>query len=143
MLISTKGRYALRVMTDLAEHPTEGYIPLKDIAQRQGISEKYLESIIKLLVKGKLLAGLRGKGGGYKLTRAPETISVAEILRLTEETLAPVACLEPGAAACSRVGECRTLPLWQGLGKLIENYLENYTLADLLHTDSRGYDYVI
>ena len=143
MLISTRGRYALRVMTDLAEHPGEGFIPLKDIAARQEISEKYLESIIKLLVKGKLLAGLRGKGGGYMLTRAPETISVAEILRLTEETLAPVACLEPGAAACSRVGECRTLPLWQGLGKLIENYLENYTLADLLHTDSRGYDYVI
>ncbi len=143
MLISTKGRYALRVMTDLAEHPTEGYIPLKDIALRQGISEKYLESIIKLLVKGKLLAGLRGKGGGYKLTRAPETISVAEILRLTEETLAPVACLEPGAAACERVGECRTLPLWQGLGKLINDYLENYALSDLLHTDAQGYDYVI
>ncbi len=143
MLISTKGRYALRVMTDLAEHPTEGYIPLKDIAQRQGISEKYLESIIKLLVKGKLLAGLRGKGGGYKLMRAPEAISVAEILRLTEETLAPVACLEPGAAACERVGECRTLPLWQGLGKLINDYLENYALSDLLHTDAQGYDYVI
>jgi Rrf2 family protein len=143
MLISTKGRYALRVMTDLAEHPTEGYIPLKDIAQRQGISEKYLESIIKLLVKGRLLAGLRGKGGGYKLMRAPEAISVAEILRLTEETLAPVACLEPGAAACERVGECRTLPLWQGLGKLINDYLENYALSDLLHTDAQGYDYVI
>ena len=143
MLISTKGRYALRVMTDLAEHPTEGYIPLKDIARRQGISEKYLESIIKLLVKGKLLAGLRGKGGGYKLMRAPEAISVAEILRLTEETLAPVACLEPGAAACERVGECRTLPLWQGLGKLINDYLENYALSDLLHTDAQGYDYVI
>lgn len=143
MLISTKGRYALRVMTDLAEHPTEGYIPLKDIAQRQGISEKYLESIIKLLVKGKLLAGLRGKGGGYKLMRAPEAISVAEILRLTEETLAPVACLEPGAAACERVGECRTLPLWQGLGKIINDYLENYALSDLLHTDAQGYDYVI
>lgn len=143
MLISTKGRYALRVMTDLAEHPTEGYIPLKDIARRQGISEKYLESIIKLLVKGKLLAGLRGKGGGYKLMRAPEAISVAEILRLTEETLAPVACLEPGAAACERVGECRTLPLWKGLGKLINDYLENYALSDLLHTDAQGYDYVI
>ena len=143
MLISTKGRYALRVMTDLAEHPTEGYIPLKDIARRQGISEKYLESIIKLLVKGKLLAGLRGKGGGYKLMRAPEAITVAEILRLTEESLAPVACLEPGAASCERKGECRTLPLWQGLGKLIDNYLENYSLADLLHTDDQGYDYVI
>ena len=143
MLISTKGRYALRVMTDLAEHPSEGYIPLKDIAQRQGISEKYLESIIKLLVKGKLLAGLRGKGGGYKLMRAPEAITVAEILRLTEESLAPVACLEPGASSCERKGECRTLPLWQGLGRLIDNYLENYSLADLLHTDDQGYDYVI
>ena len=143
MLISTRGRYALRVMTDLAEHPSEGYIPLKDIAQRQGISEKYLESIIKLLVKGKLLSGLRGKGGGYRLMRSPEDISVAEILRLTEDSLVPVACLEPGAASCDRVGECRTLPLWKGLGKLIDDYLENHSLADLLHRDEQNYDYVI
>ena len=94
MLISTKGRYALRVMADLAEHPSEGYIPLKEIAQRQEISEKYLESILKLLVKGKILTGLRGKGGGYRLNKAPEEYTVASILDLTEETLAPVSCLE-------------------------------------------------
>ena len=92
MLISTKGRYALRVMADLAEHPSEGYIPLKEIAQRQEISEKYLEAIIKILVKARLLTGVRGKGGGYKLTRGPEQYTVGEVLRLTEETLAPVAC---------------------------------------------------
>ena len=102
MLISTKGRYALRVMIDLAEHQTEGYIPLKTIAQRQGISEKYLESIIKLLVKAQLLSGVRGKGGGYRLTKTPEQYTAGQILRLTEESLAPVACLEPGASACSR-----------------------------------------
>ena len=96
MLISTKGRYALRVMIDLAEHQADGFVPLKVIAERQEISEKYLESIIKLLVKARLLTGLRGKGGGYKLTKAPEQYTVGSILRLTEESLAPVACLEPG-----------------------------------------------
>ena len=98
MLVSTKGRYALRVMIDLAEHPTDGYIPLKLIAERQGISEKYLESIIKLLVRARLLTGLRGKGGGYRLTRSPEEYTVGNILRLTEDSMAPVACLEPGAS---------------------------------------------
>ena len=97
MLISTKGRYSLRVMIDLAEHQAEGFIPLKLIADRQEISEKYLESIIKLLVKANLLVGLRGKGGGYKLTKAPEQYTVGSIRRLTEESLAPVSCLEPGA----------------------------------------------
>lgn len=97
MLISTKGRYALRVMIDLAEHQTEGFIPLKVIAERQEISEKYLESIIKLLVRAKLLNGLRGKGGGYQLTKAPEQYAVGNILRLTEDSLAPVSCLESGA----------------------------------------------
>ena len=100
MLISTKGRYALRVMIDLAEHQTDGFIPLKVIAQRQEISEKYLESIIKLLVKARLLNGLRGKGGGYQLTKAPEQYTVGSILRLTEESLAPVSCLEESAEAC-------------------------------------------
>ena len=97
MMISTKGRYALRVMIDLAEHQTEGYIPLKEIAQRQEISEKYLESILKILVQKKFLTGLRGKGGGYRLTRDPEMYTVGSILRLTEGTLAPVACLENDA----------------------------------------------
>ena len=143
MLISTKGRYALRVMIDLAEHQTEGFIPLKVIAERQNISEKYLESIIKLLVKAKLLNGVRGKGGGYKLTKAPEQYTVGSILRLTEDSLAPVDCLEQGASVCPRMAECRTLPLWQGLGKVINDYLDNITVADLLDSGKSGNDYVI
>ena len=139
MLISTKGRYALRVMTDLAEHPTEGYVPLKGIAQRQEISEKYLEAIIKILVKSRLLAGVRGKGGGYKLTRAPEQYTVGEILRLTEDSLAPVACLE----VCPRAAECRTLPVWRGLDKVINEYLDGITVADLTQQGDTGNDYVI
>ena len=143
MLISTQGRYALRVMIDLAEHQSEDFIPLKVIAERQEISEKYLESIIKLLVKAKLLNGLRGKGGGYQLTRAPEQYTVGSILRLTEESLAPVACLEDGAASCPRMASCRTLPLWQGLNKVINDYLDNVTLADLVQSDTAGNDYII
>ena len=143
MLISTKGRYALRVMIDLAEHQAEGFIPLKVIAERQEISEKYLESIIKLLVRAKLLNGVRGKGGGYKLTKAPEQYTVGNILRLTEDSMAPVSCLEQGADACPRIAECRTLPLWQGLNKVISDYLDNITIADLMRRDAPGNDYVI
>ena len=142
MLISTKGRYALRVMIDLAEHQADGFIPLKVIAERQEISEKYLESITKLLVKARLLTGLRGKGGGYKLTKAPEQYTVGCILRLTEESLAPVACLEQGADACPRMAACRTLPLWQGLDKVISDYLDSVTIADLMRPGD-CYDYVI
>lgn len=143
MLVSTKGRYALRVMIDLAEHPTDGYTPLKLIAERQGISEKYLESIIKLLVRARLLTGLRGKGGGYRLTRSPEEYTVGSILRLTEDSLAPVACLEPGAKTCEHASECRTLTLWKGLDKVINDYLDNITIADLIHTNPDEYDYII
>ena len=143
MLISTKGRYALRVMIDLAEHQAEGLIPLKVIAQRQEISEKYLESIIKLLVRAKLLNGVRGKGGGYKLTKAPEQYTVGNILRLTEDSMAPVSCLEQGADTCPRIAECRTLPLWQGLNKVISDYLDNITVADLVQHNAQGNDYVI
>ena len=143
MLISTKGRYALRVMIDLAEHQTEGFIPLKVIAERQEISEKYLESIIKLLVRAKLLNGVRGKGGGYKLTKAPEQYTVGNILRLTEDSMAPVSCLEQDADACPRIAECRTLPLWQGLNKVISDYLDNITVADLVQHNAQGNDYVI
>ena len=143
MLISTKGRYALRVMVDLAEHPADGFIPLKVIAERQDISEKYLESIIKLLVKARLLTGVRGKGGGYRLTKSPEQYTVGSILRMTEDSMAPVACLEPGAETCPRSAECRTLALWKGLDKVINDYLDNFTLADLMHSDPDGYDYVI
>ncbi|MCI5801078.1 MAG: RrF2 family transcriptional regulator [Oscillospiraceae bacterium] len=143
MLISTKGRYALRVMIDLAEHQADGVVPLKVIAERQEISEKYLESIIKLLVKARLLNGLRGKGGGYKLTKAPEQYTVGSILQLTEDSLAPVSCLEKGADACPRVAECRTLSLWKGLDKVINDYLGNVTIADLMRSGSDGFDYVI
>ena len=137
-MISTKGRYALRVMIDLAEHQTEGYIPLKEIAQRQEISEKYLESILKILVQKKFLTGLRGKGGGYRLTRDPEMYTVGSILRLTEGTLAPVACLENDAPPCERVGECRTLPLWQGLEDVVRGYLSGITLRELMLKDAKA-----
>ena len=130
-MISTRGRYALRVMIDLTQQKTGGYIPLKEIAARQEISEKYLESILKLLVKGKILTGLRGKGGGYRLTRAPEEDTVADILELTEETLAPVACLSEDAEPCPRASDCRTLDMWKGLDKLVRDYFAGITLADL------------
>ena len=135
MLISTKGRYALRVMIDLAEHQADGFIPLKVIAERQEISEKYLESIIKLLVKARLLTGLRGKGGGYKLTKAPEQYTVGSILRLTEESLAPVACLEDSENRCERSHECATLDFWTGLYAVINQYIDRFTLADLVRTE--------
>ena len=131
MLISTRGRYALRVMIDLADHCDDGYVPLKEIAQRQEISEKYLESIIKVLVNNQMLEGLRGKGGGYRLTKSPEEYTVRSILVLTEGTLSPVVCLEEGAEECERAEGCRTLPLWKGLNDVVNTYLDGITLADL------------
>lgn len=142
-MISTKGRYALRVLIDMAEHQTEEYIPLKEIAARQEISEKYLESIVKTLVKGQVLEGLRGKGGGYRLRKAPAQYKVGDILRLMEGSLAPVACLENGAAPCERAAECRTLSLWSGLNDVINQYLDQFTLEDLLQKGPDGFDYVI
>ena len=130
MMISTKGRYALRVLIDMAEHQTDGYIPLKEIAKRQGISEKYLESIVKLLVKGGVVEGMRGKGGGYRLSKPAKEYTAFEVLSLTEGTLAPVTCLERGQQ-CENAVNCRTLPLWQGLDQVIAAYLCSYTLADL------------
>ena len=138
MLISTKGRYALRVMADLAAQPPAEYTPLKKIAQRQEISEKYLEAIIKLLVRDGLVTGLRGKGGGYRLTRPPERYTAGEILRLTEGSLAPVACLDSSAAPCARSAACRTLPLWRGLDRVIGQYLDGVTVADLLASGGDG-----
>ena len=132
MMISTKGRYALRVMIDIAEHQHDGYIPLKEIAARQEISEKYLEAIVKSLVKERYLTGLRGKSGGYRLTKAPEEYTVGSILRLTEGNLTPVACLDFNPVGCERRNECITLPLWQGLNKVIADYLDNITLQDIL-----------
>ena len=143
MMVSTKGRYALRVMIDLAEHQAEGYIPLKEIANRQEISEKYLEAILKILVREHLLTGLRGKGGGYKLNRAPEQYTVGSIIRLTEGDLAPVACLEDKALPCPRAARCPTLPMWQEFEKVINRFLDSYTIADLMQSVQDGNDYVI
>ena len=142
MLISTKGRYALRVMIDLAEHRSGEFISLKEIAKRQEISEKYLESIIRTLVKAKVVESLRGKGGGYRLTKKPEQYTVGEILRLTEGSLAPVACLDGDCKGCSRSDECPTLDVWKNLDKLINDYLDGVTL-DQLVAPNEGYDYVI
>lgn len=143
MMISTRGRYALRVLIDIADHQDDGYIPLKEIADRQEISEKYLESIVKLLVKDKVLTGLRGKGGGYRLNLSPDQITVARVLQLTEGSLAPVSCLESGSPVCSRAATCRTLTMWQGLDKLINQYLENYTIQDLVLSLNAGFPSVI
>lgn len=143
MMISTKGRYALRLLTDMAEHQTEGFVPLKEIASRQDISEKYLESIVKLLVKEGILTGLRGKGGGYRLNISPEKCTVGRVLRVTEGTLAPVACLEENSRPCLRLADCRTLPMWKGLNDVINEYLDRYTVADLMQADDPGNNYVI
>ena len=143
MLISTKGRYALRIMIDLAENSGDGYVPLKEMAARQDISEKYLESILKVLVQNNRLAGLRGKGGGYRLTKAPQLYTVGSILRLTEGSLAPVTCLERGSQQCARMADCPTLPVWRKLDELVNNYLDSVTLADLMATGGVGNDYVI
>ena len=131
-MISTRGRYALRVMIDIAENSNGGYIRLDEIARRQEISEKYLESILVLLTRGGLLEGLRGKGGGYKLTKEPSEYTLGSILRLTEGTLAPVACLKDGAAECKKSGYCKTLPVWKELYSVVSGYLDGKTLADLI-----------
>lgn len=134
-MISTKARYALRVMIDLAEHQDAGYIPLKDIAARQEISEKYLEIIIKILVKGKMLKGLRGKGGGYILTREPSEYIVGDIIELTEGPLAPVACLQPDAEVCNRKDICVTLPLWEKYYTLVHDFFFHITLEDVMNNN--------
>ena len=143
MLISTKGRYALRVMIDLAEHMSGSYIPLKEVAERQEISEKYLESIIKELVRAGLLDGVRGKGGGYRLTRPPEEYNVGEILRIMEGELTPVACLGDQSSPCARAVECRTLPMWTELYKLINGFFDGYTIRDLMREGNSADNYVI
>ena len=131
MMISTRGRYALRVLLDLAKDESGTYVPLDDIARREGMSEKYLESIIVGLSRAGLVKALRGKGGGYMLTRKPEEYPIGEILRLTEKTLAPVTCLESDTV-CPRAGDCPTFPLWQGLDKVIDDDLMAHTLQDLM-----------
>ena len=144
MMISTKGRYALRMLVDMAEHERgDNYVPLKEIAARQEISEKYLESIVKLLVQNNVLIGVRGKGGGYRLNGTPDGFTVRRILEITEGSFAPVACLCEPHEPCPRMAFCRTYPMWQGLNKLIYDYLEGYTLADLMKNDDAGFDYII
>ena len=143
MLISTRGRYALRILVDIAEHQSAGFMTLKEVANRQDISEKYLESIVKDLVKSGVLTGLRGKGGGYRLRKDPDQINVGEILTCMEGSLAPVACLEEGANPCPRAGICRTLDFWSGLDRTIKNYVNEFTIADLMQSSDAGNDYVI
>ncbi len=138
MIISTRGRYILRVMIDLAEHCEEGYVPMKDVAERQAISLKYLEKLLPVLTKHHMIEGVHGKGGGYRLTRTPDRYSVGEILRLTEGDLAPVACLEGDPKPCVRTAECRTLPMWQKFTGMMNEYFDSITIADLMRDDFAG-----
>lgn len=131
-MISTKGRYGLRVMMDLAEHRDEGFVALKDIAERQEISKKYLEIIIKNLLEAKMVQSHSGKGGGYKLTRVPESYSVGEILECMDEILAPVACLKKDAPSCDRANACKTLPMWEEFDAVVHDFFYSKNLADLI-----------
>ena len=132
MIVSTKGRYALRVMVCLAERSGEEYVPLKEIAESEGISQKYLESIMATLSKADFVDAIHGKGGGYRLNRAPADYTVGGILKLTEGSLAVASCTTQGAAACSRAQCCNALPMWEKLDKLIDDFFEGITVADLL-----------
>ena len=145
MRISTKGRYALRMLIDLAEHQNRGFVALKDIADRQNISKKYLEQIIPILNKSDILKTTRGSQGGYMLSKSPDKYTVGEILRLTEGSLAPVDCLNQDPIQCERSGECATLPVWQGLNRVINEYLDSITLQDILDQQRERYasDYTI
>ena len=132
MMISTRGRYALRVIIDLAENAKDRLIPMHEVAGRQGVSLKYLERILPELVSAHLVEGVHGKGGGYRLTKEPSEISVGEILRITEGDLAPVACLECNGPECERVDDCRTLPMWKELNDRINSYLDSVMISDLM-----------
>ena len=142
MLVSTRGRYAIRVMIDLAEHMNGKYIPMKEVADRQDVSLKYMTKIMQALTKSGMLDGQHGKGGGYKLNRDPEEYRVGDILRLTEGTLAPVACIDETDCKCDRSFECRTRPMWNELDKLISEYLDGITIADLMEGNTAD-NYVI
>lgn len=131
-MISTRGRYALRVMLDLAEHQDEGYIPLKDIAERQEISKKYLEIIVRDLVRNKLITGTSGKGGGYQLNKKPEEYIIGEIIEMMEGTLSPVACIADPDYECTRRGICKTLPMWEDFDKMVHDFFYGKRLSDLL-----------
>ena len=141
-MISTKGRYSIRILLDLAEHRNGGYIPIKEVAARQEISLKYVEKLMPALKNAGLIDSTHGIGGGYRLTREPDEYTLWEILRLAEGDLAPVACLQENAAACSRAAECRTLPVWEKYYKLTKDYFSGITLADLMNTPQAD-NYVI
>lgn len=145
MKISTKGRYALRMMIDLAQQNSDEYISLKSISERQGISMKYLELIVAVLHNAGFIMSLRGKNGGYRLTRNPKDYTVGSVLKLIEGSLAPVACLDNTTNMCPRVSECITLPMWQKLYKIVDEYLESVTIEDLIlhRTNLAGNDYII
>ena len=136
MIVSTKGRYALRVMVGLALRSGDEYVPLKEIAEEEGISQKYLEAIMTTLSKAGMVDAVHGKGGGYRLNRSAEEYTVGSILKLTEGSLAPVSCTSQGAAACSRSTCCHALPMWERLEKMIDEFFEGITLADLCKTDN-------
>lgn len=138
MTISTRGRYAMRVLVDLAEHSDGNYISLKSISERQEISLKYLERIMPVLVQNGLIEGIQGKNGGYRLTRKPEAYTAKEILLLTEGGLAPVACLSCEAETCTRRENCRTVAMWEGLQKVTLDYFENITLKDLMKDEQNS-----
>ena len=133
MIVSTKGRYALRVMVHFAQRGGEEYIPLKEIAEIEGISQKYLESIMTVLSKAGFVDAVHGKGGGYRLNRKPEEYTVGAILKLTEGSLSAVSCTSQGAAACSRTECCQTKPMWDRLDKMIDEFFEGITIADILN----------
>ena len=133
MIVSTKGRYALRVMVYLAQHSSEEYVPLKEIAEAEGISQKYLESIMTVLSKADFLDAVHGKGGGYRLNRSPKGYTIGAILKLTEGSLAAVSCTAQGPAACSRTECCQTKPMWDKLDKMIDEFFEGITLEDLIN----------
>ena len=132
MNITSKGRYALRVMLDLAQHPEDGFVSLKTVAERQGISMKYLESIVGSLKKAELLDSTRGKEGGYRLSREPAAYTVEEILRSIEDNLAPVSCIRDGSIQCDRAAACLTIPMWKELDEITNAYLKTVSLEDLL-----------
>ena len=143
MTVSTRGRYALRVMIDLAEHRSEGFIPLKAITERQNISQKYLEGIMTSLSKAGLVKGAHGKGGGYRLSREPEDYKVSEILTVTEGSLVPVSCLKPDAPPCSFSESCRTLTMWKELNRVVNEFFSSYTVADLMAKDEEFNNWII
>lgn len=134
-MISTRGRYALRVLIDLVENSDKGYVPMKEVAQRQGISLKYLERIIPVLSKNGFIEGMHGKGGGYRIIKDPKDCKIGDILRLTEGDLAPVACLEKDAKPCEREYKCRTYPMWVEFYRIVNEYFDSKTLADVVNTD--------